>query len=142
MSENRLTRKTRDLVAERANYCCEYCRSQEQYSPDSFTIEHIKPIAKGGTNKPDNLAFSCQGCNNRKYTHTEAVDPATQTITSLYHPRQQAWSEHFVWSANFTLILGISPTGRATVEKLQLNRVGLVNLRRILVEMDEHPPNF
>jgi hypothetical protein len=49
MPEARITSKTRALVAERANACCEYCRSQEQYSSDSFSVEHIKPIAKGGT---------------------------------------------------------------------------------------------
>jgi len=30
--------------------------------------------------------------------------------------------------------------GRATVEKLQLNRTGLVNLRRLLYQTNEHPP--
>jgi hypothetical protein len=39
-----------------------------------------------------------------------------------------------------TLIIGLTPTGRATVEKLQLNRLGVVNLRRVLSLMDLHPP--
>ncbi|NJL41148.1 MAG: HNH endonuclease [Leptolyngbyaceae cyanobacterium RM2_2_4] len=130
------------MVAERANVCCEYCRSQEQYSPDSFSVEHIKPIAKGGTHHLDNLAFSCQGCNNRKYIHIEAIDPATQETAPLYHPRQQNWFEHFAWNEDCSLIIGLTPTGRATVEKLQLNRTGLVNLRCILFEINEHPPNF
>jgi len=30
--------------------------------------------------------------------------------------------------------------GRATVEALQLNRTGLVNLRKALVQYGEHPP--
>ncbi len=33
----------------------------------------------------------------------------------------------------------ITPTGRATIEALQLNREGLVNLRRVLYAMGEHP---
>jgi hypothetical protein len=33
-----------------------------------------------------------------------------------------------------------SPTGRATVEKLQVNREGVVNLRRVPREAGEHPP--
>jgi hypothetical protein len=88
----------------------------------------------------DNLAFACQGCNNRKYTNTEAVDPVTQAIVPLFHPRRNGWSEHFAWSDDYSLILGLTPIGRATVEKLQLNRAGLVNLRRILAEAGEHPP--
>ncbi len=40
----------------------------------------------------------------------------------------------------FTEIIGISPSGRATVNRLQLNREGLVNLRRVLVDAGLHPP--
>jgi hypothetical protein len=48
--------------------------------------------------------------------------------------------DHFAWSDDFTLVIGLTPTGRATVEKLQLNRSGLVNLRRVLRAVGEHPP--
>jgi len=46
----------------------------------------------------------------------------------------------FEWHENFTIIIGISPTGRATEKRLALNRVGVVNLRGILVEKGFHPP--
>jgi hypothetical protein len=131
----------RTRVAERAKGCCEYCRSQEQYSPDSFSIEHIVPLSKGGKDTLDNLAFFCQGCNNRKYTSTKAFDLISQTTVPLFNPRQQKWTEHFAWSEDGSLILGLSPIGRATVEKLQLNRNGLVNLRHILFDAGEHPPS-
>ncbi|MGK7925810.1 MAG: HNH endonuclease [Spirulina sp.] len=64
----------KDIVAERANWCCEYCQSQLRYSPDPFSVEHIIPVIRGGTNDLDNLALSCQGCNNRKYTSITARD--------------------------------------------------------------------
>ncbi len=35
--------------------------------------------------------------------------------------------------------IGLTPTGRSTVEVLQLNREGVVNLRRVLYGMGEHP---
>jgi hypothetical protein len=140
MPEPRLATRQRARVAERAKGCCEYCQSQERYSPDPFSVEHIVPLSKGGTNALDNLSFACQGCNNRKYTSIEAFDPISQTTVPLYHPRQHIWAEHFVWSDDGTLILGLTPVGRAAVEKLQLNRMGLVNLRRVLVEAGEHPP--
>jgi 5-methylcytosine-specific restriction endonuclease McrA len=142
MPENRLKSSQRLKVVERANYCCEYCQSQECYSPDSFSIEHIIPIAKGGTNALENLAFACQGCNNRKFISTEALDQITKETVPLYHPRQQQWADHFDWHENCRLIIGLTPTGRATLEKLQLNRSGLVNLRRILFAANEHPPNY
>lgn len=140
MPEPRISTSQRARVVERAKGCCEYCQSQEQYSPDPFSVEHIIPLSKGGANDMDNLAFACQGCNNRKYTSIEAFDSVSQSAAPLYHPRHHAWAEHFAWSDDETLILGLTPIGRAAVEKLQLNRSGLVNLRRILVEVGEHPP--
>jgi len=38
------------------------------------------------------------------------------------------------------LMVGTTPTGRATIEALQLNRGGVVNLRRLLYAVGEHPP--
>jgi hypothetical protein len=140
MPEPRLSLSERARVVERAKGCCEYCKSQEQYSPDPFSVEHIIPLSKGGTNTLDNLAFACQGCNNRKYTSIQALDPVSQSTVPLFHPRQYAWAEHFAWNDDSTLILGITPIGRAAIEKLQLNRLGLVSLRRILFEAGEHPP--
>jgi hypothetical protein len=60
---------------------------------------------------------------------------------TAYHPRQQLRVEHFVWSDDFTELIGISPTGRATIVRLQLNREGVVNLRQLLREKNLHPPN-
>jgi hypothetical protein len=60
------------------------------------------PRSKGGTDKDDNLALACQGCNNRKYTHVEARDPVTGKLVSLYHPRRQRWADHFGWNEDRT----------------------------------------
>jgi hypothetical protein len=86
------------------------------------------------------VALSCQQCNNHKYTKTQVPDPSSGDMVPLFQPRQHQWSDHFVWNEDFTLIIGISPTGRATVEALHLNREGVVNLRRVLFAMNEHPP--
>jgi hypothetical protein len=97
-----------------------------------FSLEHIDPRSQEGETSLENLALSCQGCNNHKYTKTHARDPATGVLVPLFHPRRQPWSEHFAWNDGATLVIGISPTGRATVEALRLNREGLINLRRVL----------
>jgi 5-methylcytosine-specific restriction endonuclease McrA len=130
----------RRLVADRAGQCCEYCHSQARYSADSFTIDHIVPRNLGGLTVPENLALCCQGCNQHKSTRTVAPDPATGTAIPLFHPRQHRWDEHFTWNENFTLMLGLTPTGRATIEALHLNRPGIVNLRRVLYAIGESPP--
>lgn len=139
MSEHISSGQKRE-VAERAHGCCEYCHSQAKYAMQSFSIEHIVPSSRGGETVAKNLALACQGCNNHKYTKIDGNDPITGEIVSLYHPRNQQWNDHFSWNDDFTLIIGITPTGRATVEELGLNREGLINLRRILYGAGEHPP--
>ena len=135
------TAEIRAHVFERARGCCEYCQSQRDFSHDDFAVEHITPRSASGTDDLDNLAMSCQGCNNRKYTALEAIDPVTGRQVGLYHPRLEAWTAHFVWSADTTLMIGLTPTGRASVMRLELNRSGLVNLRRALVVAGVHPPS-
>jgi hypothetical protein len=130
----------RTLVRSRARGRCEYCRSQERFATESFSIEHIVSLRAGGEDKVENLALACQGCNNHKYIKTEGLDPITGSAVPLFHPRFQRWRDHFIWSHDFTLILGLTPTGRATVEALRLNRDGLINLRRVLFQVGEHPP--
>jgi HNH endonuclease len=140
MPEFRLTQHQRELIKQRANHCCEYCLSQIKFSPDPFSIEHIIPRAKGGTSDFDNLAIACQGCNNFKYSHTHAIDPMTGESVPIYHPRQQNWRDHFTWTKDTTRMLGLTPAGRATIDRLQLNREGVVNLRQVLNSIDQHPP--
>jgi hypothetical protein len=106
----------------------------------SFSVEHVTPRSRDGEFSWDNLALACQGCKNHKYLRTEARDPVSGNIVPLFHPRRHQWRDHFAWNADATLIIGLSPTGRATVASLQLNREGLVNLRKILVGANEHPP--
>lgn len=139
MPRVRLPAAQKAAVKRAAHECCEYCGAQEAYSPDNFSIEHIQPMAKGGTNDFANLANACQGCNNRKYTLTEAIDPLTGELVPLYHPRQDRWEDHFAWNVEYTQMIGISPIGRATIAALDLNRHGVVNLRRVLRALGLHP---
>ena len=127
-------------VFDRAGGLCEYCLSRADFSPSPFSVEHIQPQHAGGAATLDNLALSCQGCNNHKFTSTEALDPGSGLVVPLFHPRRDLWREHFGWSEDFLLIFGRTPTGRATVSKLRLNRAYVVNLRRVLRLDDKHPP--
>ena len=130
------------LVIERASGICEYCCSQAKYAIDPLVMEHIKPVSQGGKTLSENLALSCQTCNNCKYTKTEAPDPATSLIVPLFHPRRMAWAEHFAWNSDATRMIGLTPTGRATIAQLQTNRDSVINMRRVLTVMNEHPPDL
>ncbi|MDQ3062012.1 MAG: HNH endonuclease [Acidobacteriota bacterium] len=140
MLRRKPSEKQKQQVKKRAANICEYCRSQADFSSQPFSIEHIIPFVHGGKTVLSNLAFACQGCNGHKYTLTEGRDPITRKAASLFNPRKQKWSEHFTWNDDFTLIIGKTPVGRATVETLQLNRLGCINLRRALFVFGKHPP--
>jgi HNH endonuclease len=131
---------TRLLVFERAYRCCEYCKSPADFATEPFSVEHIIPLVKSGLNLLINLALSCLGCNYNKSIKIEFFDPVSQQITPLFNPRTMIWHEHFIWDEIGTSIIGITPIGRATVEVLKLNRPQLLNLRRALIAIDEHPP--
>ena len=138
MARRKITLK--EFVVRRAQSRCEYCRSPAAFAHQSFSIEHIRPRSRRGKRSPANLALSCQGCNNHKYNRTKARDPVSGQTVVLFHPRRHRWTDHFGWTDDGTEILGLTRIGRATVEALQLNREALVNLRRVLVEAGEHPP--
>jgi HNH endonuclease len=131
----------RQLVFDRARGLCEYCRSPAKYAVDPLVIDHIQPVSRGGETISENLASSCQTCNNYKYNKIESRDPVTDELAPLFNPRQMEWSQHFTWNEDTTEMLGITPTGRATVALLQTNRDGVMNIRRVLVIMNEHPPD-
>jgi hypothetical protein len=141
MTKKRISARLREMVRQRARACCEYCRSQCRFGTQSFSSEHVVPRARGGETSLENLALACQGCNNHKYDSTDGEDPLSGLQVPLFNPRRQRWREHFVWTDHFTIIEGVTATGRATVDKLRLNRQALVNLRRVLYFLGEHPPN-
>ena len=132
--------KLRNSVKKRANGICEYCRIPEKFSPQPFCFEHIFPKAFGGKTSSENLAFACQGCNAFKATRIEFEDEITNQNVKLFNPRESIWSEYFTWNEDFTEIIGITAQGRATIKALKMNRLGLINLPRVLYATGWHPP--
>jgi 5-methylcytosine-specific restriction endonuclease McrA len=140
MSGDRVSAALRRQVRTRARGLCEYCRCSARFTTAAFHCEHIRPREAGGETTFDNLAWSCPWCNAYKFTQTQARDPQTGRMVPLFHPRRQHWARHFAWSEDFMVIVGRSATGRATVVTLHLNRPELLNLRRVLRAVGEHPP--
>jgi hypothetical protein len=104
-------------------------------------LDHIIPVNRGGATIAENLASACHGCNNHKQNKVEGFDSLSMEVALLYHPRQMLWNEHFAWSQDSTLMIGLTPTGRVTLVLLRLNREGVVNLRQVLKSAAKHPPD-
>ena len=141
MSGKYIPVKVKAEVISRAFERCEYCQSWMKNAIHTFNIDHVIPIDKGGENELNNLALSCGGCNSFKSIRTTGIDPASNEEAPLFNPRKDNWTDHFVWSEDFLLVIGLTPTGRATVEMLKLNRPGLINLRKLTKLAGEHPPD-
>jgi hypothetical protein len=103
-------------------------------------IDHILPIAKGGSDTEDNLCLACELCNQYKWAKTHSVDPQTGQQVVLFNPRQQNWADHFSWSVDGTEIVGLTAYGRATIVALNLNNELAVTVRRNWIQAGWHPP--
>ncbi len=129
----------RAQVVAQAGGFCEYCRYPEAFNSGRFAVDRILPRARGGADNLDNLALACRSCNERKQDATKAHDPLTEDSVSLFHPRRDRWEEHFAWSDDFRYMVGLTPTGRATIARLQTNHSGVVRQREALRQLGLHP---
>ena len=135
-----IPRARQEQVRLRAEALCEYCHTAEKWQYVPFTVDHIIPIAQGGTGGLDNLALACFHCNRRKTDRLMAIDPEMGTSVPLFHPRKQVWRDHFIWSADGLRVVGQTAIGRATIEMLALNRERAMTIRAADVAVGRHPP--
>jgi hypothetical protein len=127
----------RRLVIKRAAGRCEYCRLSQAGQEATFHIDHIMPLAKGGTTTADNLALACVSCSLRKGPRVAATDSQTGELAALFHPRLNDWAEHFRWEG--VRVVGLTATGRATVAVLEMNRPVILAIREEEAALGRHP---
>jgi hypothetical protein len=106
-----------------------------------MTYDHITPVSLGGDTTFENLCLACRYCNEYKSNLTESIDPLSGETISLFNPRKQKWSEHFIWSADGTKVEGITAIGRATIIRLRMNNPVIIVARKRWVISGWHPPN-
>jgi hypothetical protein len=109
------------LVSQRAGHRCEFCRAPEAIFNFPFEAEHVIPVARQGPDEETNLALACRACNLHKSDHLAGADEVSQGEVRLFHPRQDSWAEHFQVDRETGVIQGLTPIGRATVARLQMN---------------------
>jgi HNH endonuclease len=108
-------------VRQAAHNRCGYCLSPQHLAMARLEIEHIIPLARGGSDDEPNLWLACPIYNGHKSDKTEAVDPETGRTVKLFNPRAQIWADHFQWAEDGIRILGKTPIGRATVGAIHLS---------------------
>jgi len=109
----------RRLVRDRARGRGEYCGLAEVHVYIRHHIDPIRPKQHGGDDSVANLALACQGCNLKKGANLAGIDPEGGVLAALSNPREQTWTEHFVFQGD--RIVRLTPVGRATVQVLDMN---------------------
>src|SRR6267378_3106500 len=123
-----ISAQVRAQVRERAQNACEYCHLHQDDSPlAALHVEHIVPKSHGGTDDLGNLALACIDCNLHKGTNLTGIDPETNAVTELFHPRRHNWDEHFECQGIY--LVGKAPTGRTTIRVLNINSEDQIALR-------------
>jgi flavin reductase (DIM6/NTAB) family NADH-FMN oxidoreductase RutF len=121
MSKTYISKALRQLVRERALYCCEYCLIPESAVLIAHEVDHVIAEKHGGLTEEDNLALSCTICNKYKGSDVASVAPDTKAITPLFNPRTDRWSDHFQMVGSQFLSL-------TTVGAVTISAAGIPNL--------------
>ena len=70
--------RLRAALAERDGLKCWLCgrvlvlrygNANGSTEPDTATLDHVRPICRGGETHPDNLKLACQKCNVKRAHH-------------------------------------------------------------------------
>ena len=134
----KVSRELRELVVRRAQDACEYCRLPQAASIVPHQVDHIIGRQHRGSDDPANLCLCCIRCNLNKGPNIASIDPETEQLVALYHPRSHAWREHFGTTTDGH-IRGLTAEGRATVLVLAMNEDDRVRLRTLLIRQGRYP---
>jgi hypothetical protein len=125
-------------VVLRAGNRCEYCQLSQLGQEATIRTDHVVPRARGGATTADNLALACVSCSLRKWARQVGTDTDSGKDVPLFNPRTQLWAEHFRWENEW--VVPLTPTGRATVAALAMNRPLIVAIRQEEAVRGRHPP--
>src|SRR5260370_5056438 len=127
----------RRIVAERANYLCEYCLVHEEDRGFGCQVDHVISEKHGGSTDASNLAYACAPCNRAKGSNVGSIAERTGLLTRLYNPRTDKWHQHF--RLDGLRIVGLSEIGEVTVKTLRFNDDDRLLEREILQAKNRYP---
>jgi HNH endonuclease len=127
----------RQRVEARAGGRCEYCLLHQSDAGLPHEVDHVISRKHGGPTQDENLAFACYLCNRYKGSDIASLDPVTQALVRLFHPRQDRWDEHFRIVG--PILEPLTPIGAATARLLRLNAAARVVERQLLQSLTRYP---
>jgi len=132
-----LTKKVRFEVFKRDSFKCQYCGKS---APDVVLhVDHIKPVAEGGTNHMTNLITACFDCNmgkkHRLLDDNSVLEKQKQQLEELNERRLQLemmmeWREGLIQIDNDKLAIAQEKFEEAAL--CTVNENGLKKLRTMI----------
>jgi 5-methylcytosine-specific restriction endonuclease McrA len=80
-----IIRFSRANIYARDDYRCQYC--YQKFSERELTLDHVKPVVRGGKKTWENIVAACMRCNQRKSDRT----PEEVGMKLLRLPRVPHW---------------------------------------------------
>lgn len=132
-----LSKTIRFEVFKRDSFTCQYCGRK---APDVLLqIDHIEPIAKGGTNDLLNLTTACKECNSgksdKRLSETAVLDKQRAQLEELQERREQI-DMMFQWQKGLLelqdqVVARLQDIWADQVPGYTLNESGLRGLKRL-----------
>ena len=97
-----VSKRARFEVLRRDGFTCRYCRSTD----GKLTIDHVTPIALGGTDDPANLVAACEDCNSGK----SSIMPGSDLVDDVAADAER-------WSAAIRAVAEQQRADRVAAEK-------------------------
>jgi hypothetical protein len=92
-----VSRRLRYEILRRDDHACRYCG---QRAPDvPLTVDHVIPVALGGTDEPTNLVTACKDCNAGKSSSSPDA-PIVENVTD----DALRWSRAMAWAAGLQAV--------------------------------------
>ncbi|MFN5856024.1 MAG: HNH endonuclease [Pseudanabaenaceae cyanobacterium] len=136
MPRSYISAELRRLVAQRADYSCEYCLITEETTP-SCQVDHIISVKHGGDSTAENLCYACLFCNLQKGTDLGSINWSNGELVRFFNPRKDLWREHF--QLDGAIIQPTTDIGEVTARILDFNNTERILERQILIENNRYP---
>ena len=134
-----LSKKLRFEVFKRDKFTCQYCGAQ---APDvTLEVDHIEPVAEGGTNDITNLVTACVSCNRGKgavrLDDDTAVMKQKKQLDMLQERREQLemlheWQLSLIDESDAQIRSIEEIIERVTSEEFQFSDFGANEMQRLI----------
>lgn len=132
-----INQEVRQLVAERADFLCEYCLISEVDTYFGCEVEHIISLKHGGSSGVENLAYACAPCNRHNGSDIGSIAKETDAFSRFFNPRTDRWPDHF--QLDGAIIKHLNVVGEVTARILQFNNSERLLERHALIAVGRYP---